>query len=556
MSVIRSLQNLFASIQVVQTERPRLSQKPAAAPAIDLTAKRDLQQARSRLIDLYRSLETLAGLTNVTTRFKLDLPDARSSESLGLNLTETAAALLSTEEINASPMSFSPFGPDWLNGSSAELTIGGEYDGTHGSGNLSFEVSRPGIHGVNNLRIGVRDPSNNVIGNYNIQGNDPPDQQYDLQNGLYFTLGPNVLLANDTTSIQVFDNIGAAVDPDMPLAGIRNNNPNFQFGTPSIVDGSFQLNGENIIVGAADTLNDVVNRINASNAGVTTSFNAITERIEFLQDTLGSAPTIDLQSDTSNFLEATKLTSAIVAPGTDREDTQVFEDVAEFASVQSGNILINGSQIAIDIAADSLSTVIDKINGSSADVVASFDSNTQLVVIEANNPASVLEIDSNGTGFFPALKMVDGRVDPEAVSGGFSRTRSYRIADAAAAAFAEISDLFRDASFLGRGANSAQFRDPLESAIQTFYGDKISGDLFGLRFDDSGNARQRGDFASIDRRKLTKSLQLRGGDVKNILASRNDRIGLIDSLLVGAQEALVSINKSLGISGTFIDTLA
>ena len=137
MSVIQSLQNLSFTSRVSQTERAPQGLKPFAA--VDQTANSDFRRARDKLLDLYRSLETLAELTNIDTRFKLDLPDARSASGLGLDLTSTAASLQSIEEINASPMSFSVFGPEWDDGSDALITIGGEYDGTHGSGQLSFD---------------------------------------------------------------------------------------------------------------------------------------------------------------------------------------------------------------------------------------------------------------------------------------------------------------------------------------------------------------------------------------------------------------------------------
>ena len=552
MSVIQTLQNLSFTSRLSQTERAPEGLKPYAA--VDQTANSDFRRARDKLLDLYRSLETLAELTNIDTRFKLDLPDARSANGLGLDLTSTAASLQSIEEINASPMSFSVFGPEWDDGSDALITIGGEYDGSHGSGTLSFEVRRDGTHGVDNLRIRLEDPQGSRIRNINIRANHNEDRQYDLRNGLYLTLGPGSLIDRDFTTIEVFDNVGAVVDPGKPLGGIRNDNPNLQFGTPSVVDGSFLLNGEIIGVSTSDSINDVIDRINTSSAGVTATFNSLTERIDFLQDSLGSAPTIDLQGDTSNFLQATKLDTASVLAGIDPEDDQAFEDVAAFATVQSGNIEINGQQIAIDTASDSLSTVIDRINTSSAGVTASFDTESQQVLIEADEATSELRLDSNGTGFFGALNMPEGRVDPEAVSRGISRQRSYGIADAAAAAFAEISDLFRDTSFVGREANAARFRAPLESAIRGLFGSSMTGDLFGPQFDGSAEARLRGDFASIDRQALTRSLQLRGDSVQEVLGKNGE--GLIQSLLIGARQALTNVNQALGISGTFIDTFA
>ncbi len=554
MAVIQTLQNLFSSIRINPVTQPPLSFR--AQPPVQDNSSIDIRRARSQLLQLYKHLEKLADLTDVNTRFKLDLPDARSSSGLGLDLTHTAAALNSTEEINASPMSFSTFGPEWDDGSSAAITIGGEYDGTHGSGALTFEVRRDGIHGEDNLRIRLEDPSGSRIKNINIRRNDAEDLQYSLDNGLYLVLGPGSLIDRDTTTIQVFDSVGAVVDPNKPLGGVRNSNPNLQFGLPSISNGSFQVNGENISVGTTDSISDIVNRINLSNAGVTAAFNATTERLDFLQDTLGALPTIDLQNDTSNFLEAVKLDSATVVAGIDPETIKSFEDVGAFSGVVSGNILINGRQISIDTANDSLATITDKINASSADVTASFDPQSQEFLIEADDAASTLDIDSNGTGFFAALNMTEGRVDPEAVSRGISRRRSYDIADQFAAAFEELNYLFNDKSFKDGGAHTSYFRAPLESVFKEVYGGDDTGSIFGVRYDGSAEARSRGRFADIDRRALTRNLQLRGDQVKQFLAGRDGNTGMIRELLGATRLALTNVNQVLGISGTFVDTFA
>lgn len=550
MSAIQGLKNLFGSASVSST---RSGLKPYL-PVSD-GSNVDFRRARTRLIKLYRTLENLADLAGVKSRFKLDLPDARSSSSLGLDLTTTAASLNSLEQINASTRSFTPFGPDWTDGSSALITIGGEYDGTDLSGQMDFEVRRAGTHGVDDLRLRVTDPQGNRR-NINIRDHHDPDRQYDLQNGLYLTLGPGSLINRDLTSIQLYENIGEVVDTNKPLGGMRNDNPNLQFGSPSILNGSFDLNGESISVSTLDSINDVINRINQSNAGVTALFNAGNETIDFLQDTPGSLPTVDFQNDTSNFLEATKLDTAVVTPGIDPDDDKALQDVAAFSSVQGGNLIVNGQQISIDTADDSLSSVIERIDTSSAGVVASFDSVSQQVLIEAQDSESTLTLDSNGTGFFAAVRIAEGRLDPEALSRGVSRRRSYEIADVTAAAFAEINYLFRDASFLGRGANSQSFRVALESALTGIFGGSASSDLFGLQLNNTIDARVRGDFATVDRQALTRNLQLRGDRVQDVLASRDGESGLVHDLLLATRQALTNVNKSLGISGTLVDTFA
>jgi len=552
MSGIKSLQSTFFAPQVKPQSATFAGLKPFSAVGSDSVS--DLRSARDRLLRLYSQLEKLAELFDVNTRFKLDLADARSSSGLGLDMTHTAAFLNSYEEINAAPMSFSPFGPTWQGGSSAEMTISGAYDGSNGNGAFGLEVRRAGTHGVNDLRIRFQTPGGVPVQTINIRDDDDPDQQYSLGNGLFLQLGPGSLINRDFATLDLFDNVGAAVNPNLPLGGVRNNNPNFEYGMPSIVDGSFLVNGESISVSTTESLNQVIGRINQSAANVTAVFNPLTEAVEITQNTLGSAPTIDFQNDTSNFLTAAKIDNLNLVDGIDPETMQTLQDVAAFSTVQSGDILINGTLITIDAASDSLESVIGRINASPAGVDASFDTVTQEFLLEARDSTSQLDIDSNGTGLFAALNIAEGRVDSEAVGRGISRRRSYDIADSVTAVFAEISELFRDSTFRGRDQNTGFFRDPLESAFRKAFDGGSSEYRFGLRYDDSIEAGIRGDFATVERRDLTRDLQRRGDQVKQLFAGTGDDEGLVSDLLRATRQALAHANQSLGFSGTFLDT--
>ena len=554
MSVIQQLQNLIGSTRIGGIGAP--TSTTAASNQAELTARADYRDARIRLLRLYNHLENLAELAGIDTRFKLDLPDAQSSSALGLDLTHTAAALNSSAEINAAPHSFSPFGPEWDDGSSALMTISGEYDGSNGSGAFGLEVRWPGTHGVDDLRIRFETPGGSRIRNVNIRDHHDPDRLYSLNNGLFLQLGPGSLINRDFATLNLSAGIGAAVDPDKPLGGIRNDNPNFEYGMPAVVDGSFSINGESITVNTSDTLNDIVNRVNLSNAGVTATFNALTEQVEFLQNTLGEVPTIDLQNDTSNFLQAAKLDNLNLVAGIDPETIQTLDRVGQFSTVTSGDILVNGHTISIDTAVDSLETVIDKINAAPARVTASFDEGSQLVTLTPDASVTRFEIDSNGTGLFAALNLAEGRLDPEQEARGISRRRSYDIADAFAAAFDELNSLFRDGTFDGGALNVGAVRAPIETALRRTYGDGERSSVFGLTFDAGIDARKRGGLLDVNRKALTRELQIRGEQVKDVLAGRDNGSGLIHDLLGATRQALTNVNKALNISGTFVDTFA
>jgi hypothetical protein len=554
MSVVSSLQNLSRLIRI---EAPAVAAPPTrAASTIDPTAAVDFGRVRERLLSLFDSLQQLGELAGVQSRFRLDLPDARSASSLGLDLSSTAARLASTEEINTAPHSFMPFGPEWAGASSAPITITGAYDGSNGTDTLTIESRRNGTRGSDDLRIWVNDSLGNRLQNFTIGRSDPIGQQYDLQNGLFLSLGAGALVSGATAALQVYNGIGAAVIPGNPLGGVRNASANLEYGGPAIANGAFAVNGEAISVSTGDSINDVIARVNASDAGVTATFDAVSETIGIVQNTTGSVPTIDLQGDTSGFLAATKLASATLMPGSDPENEKALRDVAAFAQVQAGNIVINGQQIAIDPTSDSLDAVLGKINASSAEVTATFDEGTQQVLIEANNAESALNIASNGTNLFSALRMPEGRVDAEAQSGGISRSRSYRIADAAEQAFAELSELFRDDVFEGGGTYVRNARNQLETALRKTFGGEESAEVFGFRFDARASALTLGEFATIDRRELTRNLQLRGRRVQGMLSTADGSGGLLPDLLRATGRALTAVNQTLGLGGTLIDDFA
>lgn len=545
MSIIASLQNLsgFTRIQASST--------PAAAfqnyAPVDIEARIESLRARSQLLSLYSKLESLAEAAGVQTRLNFGAASAASTNGLSLDLTETAATLASSDEINSAAMSFSPFGPDWSGTSSALITVGGVYDGTHGSGDLTFEARNSGTRGETDLRIRVYDPEGNSIRNFRVRTNHALDRQYDLRNGLFATVGSGAIVNRETAGIQLRDDLGAAVNADNPLGGIRNENPNLEFGGPSIVDGQFSINGEAIAVATTDSLNDVVNRINLSAAGVTAAFNALTERIDLAYNQTGSAGVIDLQSDDSNFLAAMKLDSANTIDGIDPENRVAFDQVAAFTTVSSGNITINDTEIAVDTATDSLESVIARINASDAGVVASFDTASQRFEINTLGESGRLSINENDTGLFAALNLLESNDYGEIGGRGFSKKNAYRIADSIAAVFGDLNEVFK---------GSVNTSAPLISALRGVLGESFGSETFGLTFTDSADARRRGDFATIDRRNLTSSLQRRGDSVSALLDDGNGRSGLINGLLLATRQALSTVNASLKIRDSVVDTFA
>jgi hypothetical protein len=108
---------------------------------------------------------------------------AESANDLGLDTMGSSASLASTQEVNATPTSISTFGPEVI-GSTAQTTVGGVYDGSNGTGTLTFKVTRDGTHGVDDLQLKVYDADNNEIDKIDIKDKHAIDRKYTLSNGL------------------------------------------------------------------------------------------------------------------------------------------------------------------------------------------------------------------------------------------------------------------------------------------------------------------------------------------------------------------------------------
>jgi hypothetical protein len=530
-----------------------------------------VQESRSQLYLLRRLTAGLLGeLKSITRPFRstritgTSLPaSAASATDLGLS-GSTAALRESTEEVNATPTSFSPFGPDWSGASTALATIAGVYDGSQGTGTLTFQVARAGVHGQHNLRIRVLTPGGSTLEQIHIDADDPIDTEYMLSIGLVLTLGEGRLLRNDTFTVDVYDSVGSTVDPDKPFNGIRNDNPNYEYGF-SINPGTFTVNGALIDVLADDTLHTVLDKITQSDAGVTALFDAGTEIITLSHNTPGAAGAIVLADDTSGFLAATKLSGATTIPGEDADEDRPLVNVPRFATVQSGSITINGEVITFDVAADSLNDVLDRINGAAADVTATLDGTGQRVTIVSNDNERVLVLDDGGTGFFPALDMAPGTYDPIAGAGsgggGMSSHHAHQIAAIVKEISEVINEIFRP---LVADQRPSSFLIQLRSNIRDAVAEAFDSDSrrhrtrFGVNFDwDAGGGRVFG-FNAAEQARLVSSLKRNPRAVNDLffgsLSSEGD--GLVERFITVFEEAESSLDDQLGSKGIHVDRRA
>ena len=193
------------------------------------------------------------------------------------------------------------------------------------------------------------------------------------------------------TTVDPSKTTGSAIDPTKTLSSLVLRN--------DVTSGYFTINGVQISVDpSSQSLNDVINAINSSSAGVTASYDSTDDKLVLTGN--GSAViNVGSPTDTSNFLQTMYLDNApqtLDANGNTTISSTVHLGAISTSfklsslGINSGNILINGVQVAVD-STQTLDTLISNINNSSANVTAWYDSNADKVYLRSNigGPVSI-----------------------------------------------------------------------------------------------------------------------------------------------------------------------
>ena len=514
--------------------------------------RQDLLQLDDTLRTLRRQLDRLERRgPSVGNTAEPGSARAFSSAGLDLRAVETAARLESTDEVNATPTSFTPFGPTVSGDTTSLPTVGGVYDGDQGDDTLTFQFRDNRTVGSDRrLRVRVRDGEGNTIANLNFR-NRPPDTPLTLPNGLTLSLGAGDVESGDTFQVQVSTSVGSAVDPTKPFDGTRNDQPNFEVGQ-SVTAGSFEVNGVSIAVSADDTIEAVVARITASAAGVTASFDAGSERVVLVQNTTGPEPTITLANDTSGFLAATKLAAASVVPGVVTDPVRdPIASVAELSSIASGDFRINGEAISVDRDADSLDDVVARINASDAGVRARLDQATGRLSLIANRVTDPIVLEDGTSGFLAALSLADGTYTPRRPQTEAATVRPENLREDLKELGRTIAGLFRASFAEAAAAERADLQSLLRETVTDTFGrffDSAPGDRlrsgFGIDFDFRDAAA---DVLALDAARLERAAANDGAALRDFLFADGDaKPGLIPAVIdaIGAFQG--RLDRSLG----------
>jgi flagellar hook-associated protein 2 len=168
----------------------------------------------------------------------------------------------------------------------------------------------------------------------------------------------------------------------------------------SVAGQTFSINGTQITLSDSDSLQDVLDQINSSAAGVTASYDSTTGQVSLASSSpmvLGSG------SDTSDFLQQAELFNNGTGSVTSSVGLGRVDGDTDLASaglrtpVTAGTFTVNGVSINYT-AGETLNDVISSINSSSAGVSASYDSYEDQVVLTATSrgPQSITVADGTG----------------------------------------------------------------------------------------------------------------------------------------------------------------
>ncbi|NGO40093.1 flagellar filament capping protein FliD [Limisphaera ngatamarikiensis] len=273
-------------------------------------------------------------------------------------------------------------------------------------------------------------------------------------------------------------NVGAALSPSGDVSSLTLANAPF---ATAVTAGTFTVNGKQVSVETTDTLQDVFDKIAAATGGqVTAGYDAVSDRIILTSSSeivLGSA------SDTSNFLQVARLynngTSTVAsagALGAVRLDATLAH--ANFATPVTdggsgaGEFRINGVSITYNATTDTLATVLERINQSSAGVYATYDALSDRIVLTNKSTGDIgIALEDVTGNFLAAAGLTGGSLQRGQnllfrVNGGDTLTSTSNTISAASSGIAGLT-----LTALGEGTTTVTVErdtDPVKQAIQRF----------------------------------------------------------------------------------------
>jgi len=509
----------------------------------------------TRLVDAGETLKSLnIKFSNVTSGSARSLKARTVGNSrVELNTSGTKSTLSSSTEISTATTGVSDRTLNWKNTvkSTSTATIHGTYTGTS---DQTYEIKSGRTRGwtVGKKKYafkfyidGVRQSNISVPGSY------APGDTISIGDGLEVSFGAGAITKRDTLTFDGLAGLDVTADPDEAFDGSTGGYHNLD---STVTSGTFEVNGETITVAATDTINTVIDSINASGAGVTAEYNDSDDSVTLTHNS-GGANTISVGSDTSGFLAAVKLDTATIDLGKEDERTDAIDQVSLLGGIASGSFDINGVSISIDVTTDSLNDIISRVNSSSADAVMSYSKTTDRLSIRSSNTDAELTVENDTTGLFTTFGIDEGTSAPKQAKGLRSA-----VIDEIIAAVSEMVELVnlmsrtvQNEAVMGDSVNDARdtLRTYMGNAFEGKSGDTIDSGL-GLKFnvgdDDTGAFIELG---TTGEKVLERALKRKPREVLEMLFGSKERSGLVDTMLSGldkAQDGIISKYGSVGLT--------
>ncbi len=186
-----------------------------------------------------------------------------------------------------------------------------------------------------------------------------------------------------------------------------------------ITEGTFFINGQEITIQETDTLQDVFDGISIATSGVVSaSYDSVADRVTLTS----SSGELELggTADSSNFLTALKLnqievvsagggSTSVTSTGTlgvvDLNSSIATSGISVGSPITgSGTITINGVAISFDADSESMSTLMNRVNESAANVTMTYDSAAdQFRIVNRETGALEMPVIDSGNGIMAAL---------------------------------------------------------------------------------------------------------------------------------------------------------
>lgn len=256
----------------------------------------------------------------------------------------------------------------------------------------------------------------------------------------------------------------------------------------AVTAGTFSINGAQVTIALTDSLQDVFDKINTATSGdITASYNAGTDKISLTSGT-STQIVLGAANDTSNFLSVAKLSNNDTATTTSSgalgsvslnatlTNAKLRTAITGVDSNGAGSFTINGVSISYDVDTDSITSIMKRINDSSAGVAATYDATADRMVLTNKTTGDTgIAISEDAGGVLGALgltasTLTRGKDTLFTVNGGATRSSHGTTLDATAHGITGLSVTVNSASTdtITVASNSETARDAIDTFISAF----------------------------------------------------------------------------------------